>query len=774
MRTDPAILELRKYIGAFRSWIKTSASPALSDNERTVADEWMRDLDSAEALLENKPELPIALLGPSQQGKSSLINALLGENILAVGGAIGACTCVITSVHYSETDGFDAEIEFISLEAWRKELQSLQRALSQSPGSEDTGDDAKQLDEERRAAVEKLCAVYRIEDASQFNFDAISHPTCNLPLEITECMRSGECIRVHESTAVSLKNKVRRYLVGREQYQDGQYWPLISRVKIRGRFEILSNGVVLVDLPGLNDPNPAREKVTREYLNTARFLWLVCNSQTGIDRVMDNLLRDGGMLFRLFLEGRLDAFAVVATKVDQTNFDAVFEQMGTPADDFDGDYAKPLTFRRKQIEETVREHLLRIGKGILERAANAGEGNAFLERLNNVRVFSVATATYLHLIKKQTTYHGPQLPPAETQLPALLEHLHDITLEHSYRRQLESANRRLRVLYERARGFFLNRLQILEQADQTARAEWDKFCTSAVANIESSKGRIFKALMRAEENLQIQSKAFAEKLGDLDSRAKQNLGSVFEQWNSMNWRSLQAAIKRNGEWYSSSTARDFNLNRDVAHAFLDLVPLVWDDFFGKRLSTIIEELSREAQHAIESAADQVRGSVGMLSRQPAGLVDSMTQTLSNSSESYSLRSAKIQTDLAAQIQRTRQSLSNGLIGTSAAFMQPAYARAQNVDGGTGVKRRMLEPLMQHARANVGSLFVNMRKELAEGVAEMSAGLRPRLKELSTYGESILVQLQQNVRVRTISDQQHREQFKQALNTIPPIVKGEAS
>jgi hypothetical protein len=29
--------------------------------------------------------------------KSSLINALLGENILAVGGAVGACTCVITS-----------------------------------------------------------------------------------------------------------------------------------------------------------------------------------------------------------------------------------------------------------------------------------------------------------------------------------------------------------------------------------------------------------------------------------------------------------------------------------------------------------------------------------------------------------------------------------------------------------------------------------------------------------------------------------------------------
>src|ERR1039458_6292251 len=97
-------------------------------------------------------------------------------------------------------------------------------------------------------------------------------------------MSSGEPIIIVEENARTLKNNVRRFLVGREQHDDGQFWPLISRVRIYGNCPVLANGVVLVDLPGLNDPNPAREQVTKRYLNDAHHIWLVCNSQTGIDR----------------------------------------------------------------------------------------------------------------------------------------------------------------------------------------------------------------------------------------------------------------------------------------------------------------------------------------------------------------------------------------------------------------------------------------------------------------------------------------------------------
>jgi predicted GTPase len=133
-----SVEHLRDYIVEFREWLKLHGEPSLQTQQAPLLANWRDELAAAERLLEAKPELTIAFLGPSQQGKTSLINALLGENILAVGGAVGACTCVITSAHYRSGPNFRAEIDFISLKEWRAELIAMQEALASSPSDEDT------------------------------------------------------------------------------------------------------------------------------------------------------------------------------------------------------------------------------------------------------------------------------------------------------------------------------------------------------------------------------------------------------------------------------------------------------------------------------------------------------------------------------------------------------------------------------------------------------------------------------------------------------------
>ena len=216
----------------------------------------------------------------------------------------------------------------------------MQEALSSSPSADDTDLDREELEAAQKTAQEKFNAVYRQESSDELD-KVLKDPRLGLPKDIAEAMSTGRPIVVEEEKAITLRNKVRRYLVGREQHEDGQFWPLISRVRIYGEFEVLSNGVVLVDLPGLNDPNPAREQVTKKYLEEARYIWLVCNSQTGIDRVFTQVLRDNGFFFRLFLEGRLGAFSVVATRIDDINLEAVLAQMGTELEDFDGELRRP-------------------------------------------------------------------------------------------------------------------------------------------------------------------------------------------------------------------------------------------------------------------------------------------------------------------------------------------------------------------------------------------------------------------------------------------------
>jgi Dynamin family len=453
--------DLQNYIARFRKWLDLHAAPALQARNPSLVTTWREELSAAERLLEHKPELPIALLGPSQQGKSSLINAIVGETILPVGGAVGACTCVITSVHHRLGDGYRAEIDFISLQDWAAELIAMRDAASTKPEDDDTDLDREEREAVQKAALEKFGAVYRGEQPEKVSA-IFKDVRLGLPDNIARAMSSGQPLVIAEDKPIPLRNKIRRYLVGREQYEEGQYWPLISRVRIYGNFKALSNGVVLVDLPGLNDPNPARERVTKEYMEEARYVWLVCNSQTGIDRVLTQTLRENGLLFRLFLEGRLDVFSVIATRIDDMNLEAVLTQMGGDTDDFDGSYGPILQYRRTEIASHVQRNLTAIAEDIAAKA-DAGEyRGSFFDRVRSIPVFSISTNGYLHAIDRMPLYQGMKFSPEETHVPKLINHLQSVTLEQSYKTQIEAALRRLRMLHDQARRFFLNAIQRIE------------------------------------------------------------------------------------------------------------------------------------------------------------------------------------------------------------------------------------------------------------------------------------------------------------------------
>ncbi|KAJ7754954.1 hypothetical protein DFH07DRAFT_773520 [Mycena maculata] len=62
------------------------------------------------------------------------------------------------------------------------------------------------------------------------------------------------------------------------------FWPLVKRVSIMGKFEVLSTGITLVDLPGHGDVDNARDSMANEYLRTADSVFLVA----GITRAKDD------------------------------------------------------------------------------------------------------------------------------------------------------------------------------------------------------------------------------------------------------------------------------------------------------------------------------------------------------------------------------------------------------------------------------------------------------------------------------------------------------
>ena len=761
--------DLKKYIALCRRWLDQRAGPLLQAQNPTLLTNWRDELLAAERLLEDKPELPIALLGPSQQGKSSLINAIVGETALPVGASIGACTCVITSVHHSSDKGFRAEIEFISLQDWAAELEDIRAALNAPAVVDDDETDRRERSEAQKLASEKFTAVYRDEPASRIS-TILEDPNLGLPKDVASAMSTGKPVVIVEEKVLQLRNHIRRYLVGRESHEDGRFWPLISRVKIYGAFDVLSNGVVLVDLPGLNDPNLAREQVTKKYLKDAQYIWLICNSQTGIDRVFSHLLRDEGLLFRLFLEGRIGVFSVITTRVDEMNIEAVLEQMGVALEEYDGDCRPVLAFRRGGIAKHVQKALGSIAEDIAARADPGEHRTAFFDRIAAVSVFSIATAAYLHEIGRMPLYQGMKMSAEETHIPRLIEHLHSITLKESYKTRIEASHRRLQLLHDQASRFFLSRIERIESEDESARKEWLEFVRVAEQGIDEGKREMETVLGRLDESLALRRLAFEEKLVDLQTRAAKNLNAVFAEWNIINWRTLRSAVERNGRWYSSALHREFDLNRDVARAYLDLIPFIWDDFFGAQLAELTDGVARRCQDQLRLSVERVSGAIAMLRSQPDGVLDGMNANLATANESFKLRTDEARAGLAAHIQRTRQELATGMIEAAKAFMQPAYSEAAQDLGGTGTKKRMLQIISDRAHHHGPKLFSTIHTGLAEGVGVLEGTMKSRMKKIVAYGTGVLDQFRHNTLNHHAVQSHQLEAFRAALSELPTLME----
>lgn len=759
--------ELQKNLDELRQWVKRFYPVSeLKANQRPVVNAWHQEFSTIEGMLKEKPELPIAFLGPSQQGKSSLINALLGENILAVGGAVGACTCVITSVKHHNSPGYRAEIEFISLADWKTELRAMQAALNSKPSKEDdTEEDRREWETEQQAALEKFTSVYRQEppaDLSEF----LRHETLKLPFEVASAMTDGKPIPIYEDNALTLRNKVRKFLVGREHHADGQYWPLIRRVRIYGNFPALSHGVELVDLPGLNDPNPAREQITKRYLANAKYVWLVCDCQTGITRVFFDVLRDNSLLFELYIQGRLDAFSVIATKFDQIDLANTLLEMGIEPQDYQGDFSDVLAYRRKEVTKFVRENLSKIAHDIAIRADKASVQEEFFRRVNAIHIFPVSTSAYLHAVGKNPLFQGMKMSPETSHLPDLLNHLNTITQEQSVRAQVEAARRRLKILREQIRSFFLDRIRNVELDNETARQEAAMLTRVSAQAVAEGQNALRELQIRSEAALEERCGGFEQRLEESQKRAAQSLRAVFNAWESINWRSLQAAVKRDGVWFSRSTNREFDFNRDVARAYLDLLPFVWEEFFGVHLSKLINDVCQGTQSELQKTAKHIQGALDMIKHQPPGIRESMESSLRAAGEGFALQSAQVIADLNAQIQRTRQQLSAGMVATAGKFMQQGYDAAAADPGGPGIKGRMLAKLTRCASEHGPSLFTHIRQDLTGGVALLQTSMKPQLATLVAYGDGVLQRFGQNTGNIEPPSAEDKTHIEESLKSFP--------
>lgn len=283
-----------------------------TDEEEKVA-AWTRQIESlSEKAAQTK--VIIGVVGATSSGKSSLLNALLGEKQLIPTNCMRACTAVVTEIAWNGGAGphWSATIEFTSDAEWRKEIQLL---------LEDATEDVKHIyDSERPAGIafSKITAVY--PEINSKNIAKCDVDTLMRAPEVVRCL--GLIEEVEARTSEELHDKLKKYIDSKDKLfgirtTEMEYWPLITRIRITGDAHVLRSGCVLVDLPGVADINAARAAVARNYLKKCAALWVVAPIMRAVDDKVARHMLGESFQSQLHRDGTLDRVTFICTKTDE-------------------------------------------------------------------------------------------------------------------------------------------------------------------------------------------------------------------------------------------------------------------------------------------------------------------------------------------------------------------------------------------------------------------------------------------------------------------------
>ncbi|XP_076867133.1 nuclear GTPase SLIP-GC-like isoform X4 [Brachyhypopomus gauderio] len=358
-----------------------------------------------------KKKTTVGLFGRTGTGKSSLINAVLGESNLLPSGSICACTSVIIQVEANVTNSnYIAEIEFISKQNWEDELETLLKVLSE--------DDDKDHDM-FSAANDKITALYGEEGVFMVKEDLMKDERFS---EIPEFLKSKRKT-ISCKNASELQDLMGCYIQHDDSSPGGCYWPVVKSVtiKIPNCKDFLEH-VVLVDLPGTGDCNKSRDQMWRLKLRDCSTVWIVSEiNRAGSDKeawsLLSNSVRD------MAEGGECSSISFICTKTDDINPQSYMRSAKLIDEDFqitseDPQYAsKRKAACIKHRNRTAKEKLRKIfnQQDTIKKHFNCGD--------NFFSVFTVSS--------EESSKENPLLKPEDTEIPMLKNLLRSYNNTHT-------------------------------------------------------------------------------------------------------------------------------------------------------------------------------------------------------------------------------------------------------------------------------------------------------------------------------------------------------
>jgi hypothetical protein len=578
--------------------------PAVCNGETDVAElnKRLAELERLHAESLQPPVFSVRFLGDTQNGKSTLVNVLLGRKVLPE-GHVGACSATIVRCRYKEQPKITITFRYTSEEQFLTDL------------AEKIADADVALEEEQSTADQRevVCNLLgRFIRLLQIDAEKIEDPkelvtTCQeLALEFEERALLGteEVVEVNAKSEERIKDNLSAR--GRRAF-------IVDECLIEGVFDEWHPSMELVDMPGTNAFNPWDDQVNARLKQKVGGLAIV-TKETQLHQTLMDWFKESSILPEIAGSSERNQVRVfvIKTFVDQLNLDGDGEE-GQSQWELTRNYCSEIqSHLRKQMHDLVgqrfvAENEVQVLKDFVERMPCHFVSPKVYRNLADDGLRNKVLNDPMKHLDLAAAFQRFDTKPENTGIPELKLSLHSQTEQFIKNHYLKKLTLDFGREVGLVRRFFRSQRVGVERrlADQGA------FVLEVDGEVQRGLKRVFKQFKERSETKIIELKdRFDEEVGDLLETVARNFSArmrrKLEDWLHLHWASLRYAGRKNGQ-HITSRGYEIDFNGDLADLCVEALNSSWIKYRERLRKLLYDDLMLHFIPEMEKVIAQAKG-----------------------------------------------------------------------------------------------------------------------------------------------------------------------